>query len=195
MRMNRAWKITLSGQREITGGPYVIVANHQSQVDSVAMCFLRGHHFKCISKAILFHVPFLGWHLRFCRHISLVRGDKESIAKCMETAATWIRRGVSVLFFPEGTRSPDGVVRAFKLGAFRLAAETGARVLPITISGTDRVLPKGGWVITQNAHIHVHVGESLDPPCIEDVESFAERVREQIVARKRQLDQLRDDEI
>lgn len=190
LRANPAWKLTLEGSLPVDRGPYVIVANHQSQLDVFAIYLIR-HHFKWISKASMLWVPFIGWNIRLCRYIALTRGDKESIATCMETAADWIRRGVSVLFFPEGTRSPDGTVRPFKLGAFRLAAETGALLLPITISGTDRVLPKGGWLFVEQSHIRVHVGSPIAAPKPDQIETVAELIRTQIAAKKAELDLLR----
>lgn len=187
LRANPAWTITLSGALPLDSGPYVIVANHQSQMDILVICLVR-HHFKWISKASMFSIPILGWAMRACGYISLLRGDKESIASCMATAASWIRRGVSVLFFPEGTRSPDGTVRPFKLGAFRLASETGVPILPITISGTDRVLPKGGWKFVDHMQIHVHVNKLISPPSADQIEATAEFVRAHITAKKAELD-------
>lgn len=183
VRINPAWHVKITGQEHVGPGPYVIVANHQSQMDILGIYFLR-HHFKWIAKASLYRIPLIGWNMWMCSYIGLVRGDRESILRCMDEAESWIRRGVSVVFFPEGTRSEDGRVKAFKLGAFRLAADTGTPVLPIVISGTDRILPKGGWIFRNRATIRVHVEPPMPAPPPDQVEAFAESVRARIIARK-----------
>ncbi len=79
------------------------------------------------SKAANFWVPFMGWFMFHAGYIPVKRGDKESVAECMERATKWLLAGVSVLFFREGTRSKNGEIQPFKPGAFKLALETGCR--------------------------------------------------------------------
>ena len=187
IRLNPAWRIAVTGKENLGRGPYVLVANHQSQADILAMYFVP-HHFKWISKASVFRIPLVGWYMYFARYISLVRGKPDSIARCMQEATRWLRRGVSVLFFPEGTRSLDGAVHPFKRGAFHIAAETGAEVLPITISGTNRVLPKGGWIFSERARMRIHIDPPVPPPRPSEDQVLADFLQRQIAARKVALD-------
>src|SRR4051812_10238462 len=133
--INPAWRITVDQSRIPEGRHFVLAANHQSLAD-VLITLQLDHQFKFISKASVFHVPFLGWHMRVAGYIPLSRGKRHSIVACMARAREWIDRGVSVLFFPEGTRSKDDSIGRFKPGAFRLAIESGVDVLPILILGS-----------------------------------------------------------
>jgi 1-acyl-sn-glycerol-3-phosphate acyltransferase len=117
------------------------------------------------------------------RYIPVVRGDRASGEQCLETSANWIRRGVSVLFFPEGTRSPDGQLRAFKPGAFRVAAATGAPVLPVLISGSEACLPKNDWRIGRHGEVRLRIGEPIPSTdvTVEEATAFAARVHQKFV--------------
>jgi 1-acyl-sn-glycerol-3-phosphate acyltransferase len=142
-----------------------------------------------VSKASNFGIPFIGWNMRLNRYVSLVRGDKESIARMVQACEEWLDRGVPVLLFPEGTRSPDGEVRAFKDGAFRMAIGRQVPVIPIVLSGTGDVLPKHGWVMRGTARCRVRVLPPVDPRTFaEDVAALREHVRALIVAEKARLD-------
>jgi len=117
----------------------VIVANHQSYLDVYALFHLR-YPFKFVSKQSIFLVPFIGWSMFLTGHVMLRRGDKtgRSQTAMMARCRSLLRHGVPVCIFPEGTRSRTGELGEFKLGAFRLACETGAPIVPVTIRGTRR---------------------------------------------------------
>ncbi len=188
--LHLSWGITRTGFQHVRGqGPFVICANHQSLIDILAL-FQLPANFKWISKAVNFKVPIMGWWMHFAGYIPLIRGNRQSAQECMQKAAEWLRMGVSVAFFPEGTRSPDGEVQAFKLGAFKLAIETGVPVLPVTLVGTRNLIPKGGWKLPPRVNTHFWV----DPPIpvdglgVKDCEKLAERCRAVIVERKRAID-------
>lgn len=120
---------------------YVGVSNHQSLLD-VLMIFRVFFHFKWVSKIEIFWIPFIGWNMILNRYVSLKRGKKRSVEKMMKTCEERIDEGSSVFFFPEGTRSEDGVMRQFRPGAFALAKKKRVPILPIVFAGTGRVLPK-----------------------------------------------------
>ncbi len=142
-----------------------------------------------MSKASNFRIPLIGWNMRLNRYVPLVRGDKESIAAMVHACEAWLARGVPVLLFPEGTRSPDGEVRAFKDGAFRMAIERRVPLIPMALSGTGDVLPKHGWVMRGTARCRVRVLGPVDPAAFGgDVAAFREHVRGLIVAEKAHLD-------
>lgn len=142
--LGRRWELKITGLENIDKNrTYVIVANHESIADILIM-YKTGLQFKWVSKEDLFRVPFLGWAGTLARYIELERGDFSSIKKIYREAAMWLKDGVSVAFFPEGTRSRTGEMGEFQNGAFKLAIKEKAPVLPIAIVGTRDVVPSGG---------------------------------------------------
>lgn len=136
------WSVRIAGREKIRkGGQYIIVSNHQSQLD-ILVAFRLFFPFKWVSKIEVFRVPFIGWNMALNRYIKLKRGDKESIAKMMTACEASISRGNSIFFFPEGTRSETGELRPFKHGAFTLAKTMRLPILMIAINGTRKALPK-----------------------------------------------------
>ncbi len=157
LALNPYWELDVAGLEHIDRGrTYVIVANHQSLADIVVMYKTRLH-FKWVAKESLFRLPFLGWTLALSRHIRLRRGDFGSIKRVYREAADWLRRDVSVLFFPEGTRSVTEELNAFQSGAFKLAIKEKKTILPISIQGTGAAIPRGGWVFKTRAHARLTV--------------------------------------
>src|SRR4051794_8741671 len=100
---------------------------------------------KWLSKASMFTVRVAGWSLGLAGDIPVKRGDQDSAKGAMARCRAWLERGAHVMMFPEGTRSRTNELLPFKDGAFRLAIETGAAVLPIAVSGTRKALPKSSW--------------------------------------------------
>jgi 1-acyl-sn-glycerol-3-phosphate acyltransferase len=136
------WRIKVEGREKIDKNKvYVIVANHQSQLD-IVMTALLFAHFKWISKAEIVKVPIIGWQMALNRYILLKRGYVNSISKMMADCEKALESGSSILLFPEGTRSVDGEIMPFKPGAFILAEKQKASVLPVVIYGTLDALPK-----------------------------------------------------
>ncbi len=140
------WRIRIDGRWQPGRGAYVVVANHQSFLDIFVLCNIP-HEMKWVAKKELFKIPMFGWGLRLAGDICLDRGDTASALKVMDQARRYLKNGMSVMIFPEGTRSEDGTLLPFKPGAFKLAVETGVPVLPIAVSGSANGMPKGGpWV-------------------------------------------------
>ena len=158
---NPAWRVKVSGREKIRPeATYVMVANHQSFLD-ILVLFRLFSHFKWVSKLENFRVPFIGWNMTLNRYVRLRRGDKQSIAEMMEACAATLAEGNSIMMFPEGTRSPDGRMRAFKHGAFTLALENGVPLLPILVEGTANALPKRGFVLQGRHPISVRVLDEI----------------------------------
>jgi 1-acyl-sn-glycerol-3-phosphate acyltransferase len=166
----------------------VVVSNHESQADP----FLISHlpwEMKWLGKEALFRVPFLGWSMWLAGDVPVRRGTRASVEEAMVRCARWLDRGVPVMIFPEGTRSSDGALGPFKDGAFRLAIEAGAELLPIAVSGTRRALPKHSWRFgLSRARVAVGrpiptVGRSLT-----DVEPLKAEARAQIEAMRARLE-------
>jgi 1-acyl-sn-glycerol-3-phosphate acyltransferase len=182
--LNPAWPVTIEGREHIQPHvAYVMVSNHQSFVD-ILVLFRLFRHFKWVSKIENFRVPLIGWNMSLNRYIKLVRGRRESVIRMMAECEATLKSGSSVMIFPEGTRSLDGRMRAFKTGAFELALRTRAPILPIALDGTARALPKRGYLLQGHHPIHVAVLPELDPASYagETPESLAERVRGLIAA-------------
>lgn len=143
---NPYWHVQVNGLENIDKNrTYVVVANHQSLADIVVM-YKTHMQFKWVAKESLFKVPFVGWCMSLTKHIRISRGKFSSIKKVYREAAYWLRNNVSVLFFPEGTRSKTGSMKDFQNGAFKLAIREKKPILPIVISGTKDAIPKGSWL-------------------------------------------------
>lgn len=122
----------------------ICVSNHCSNIDP----FLLSHlpwEMKFLAKSSLFKIPFVGWGIKIAGDIPLVRGSTRSVKRAMVRARFYVEHGMPVLIFPEGTRSTTGELLPFKDGAFRLAIETQAAILPIAVGGTVGALRKGDW--------------------------------------------------
>jgi 1-acyl-sn-glycerol-3-phosphate acyltransferase len=186
LALNPAWSFSVDARRLQKGRAFVVVSNHESAGD-IIICLRLPLHFKFISKASNFRVPFMGWFMWFAGYVPLTRGNKESIVRCMARCRWWLDQGVSVLFYPEGTRSPDGSVRAFKPGAFQLAIEGGVDVLPVVVLGTSAMLQKNSLrFASESTPMRVIVGEPIPVAGLglDDVSALAERARAAIVAMK-----------
>jgi 1-acyl-sn-glycerol-3-phosphate acyltransferase len=142
----RPWKFRVEGAWPAQGGPFVVVANHQSLLDIVLLSRMP-REMKWVGKEELFKIPWIGWMLRLTGDIAVRRGDSESGGEAVAKARAYLERGMSVMIFPEGTRSRDARLLPFKKGAFRLAIETGVAVLPVVLSGTAEGFQKGGTTV------------------------------------------------
>ncbi len=153
------WRIRIDGRWPRGAGPYVVVANHQSFLDIFVLCNIH-HEWKWVAKKSLFRIPLFGWGFSLTGSISFDRGDTASALAVMAKCRHYLSERISVMMFPEGTRSSDGKLLPFKPGAFKLAVEAGVPVLPIAVSGTAGGMPKGGiWV--HPARITVRILEAV----------------------------------
>lgn len=183
------WKAHFEGVEHIEPGrTYVLIANHQSLGD-ILILFGLFRHFKWVSKRSIFRVPFIGWNMRMNDYVGLERGDAASIGRMMDRCRVHCARGSSVMLFPEGTRSVDGEIKAFKHGAFTLAKELNLPLVPIVIDGTRDALPKRGLVFRQERmlHVRVRVLPPVSPDAAPSAAELSERVRGQMVDALRAL--------
>lgn len=154
------WRTKIEGrEKAINGTTYVIISNHQSILDILLINCLR-YKYKWISKIENVKLPFLGWYLKMADYITVDRGNEESKAEMLEKAYRCLKRGNSIMMFPEGTRSADKEIGYFKRGAFQLAIQADVPILPVLIDGTGGILPKHGLIFGSGYHIHLRV---LDP--------------------------------
>jgi 1-acyl-sn-glycerol-3-phosphate acyltransferase len=183
------WKIKIEGREKAKrNGTYVIISNHQSMLDTLFINSLR-YRFKWVSKIENLKVPVLGWYLRMADYIVVNRGNEESKVEMLDKSLNYLKNGVSVMLFPEGTRSPDSEVAMFKRGAFQLAIDSNVPVLPVMIEGTGGILPKHGILFKSGYRITVRVLEPVAPSEFrtKNVDELAEFFRVKIASELREL--------
>jgi 1-acyl-sn-glycerol-3-phosphate acyltransferase len=168
----------------------VVVGNHCSGADPFLISFLPWE-MKWLAKASMFKIPVAGLSLHLAGDIPVVRGDRDSGSTALRRCAYWLEREMPVMIFPEGTRSSNGSLAAFKDGAFRLAIEAGADVLPIAVAGTSTVLPKHSWRM-RRSHAVVTVGQPIGTRglTLADVDTLKAQAREQIVGLLEEIEPL-----
>ena len=151
--------------------PYVFVANHQSTFDIFAILGRLPVQFRWLAKQELFAVPVLGLAMRGIGHIPIDRRDRRKAVESLNAAADQVRAGTSIVVFPEGTRSRDGVLQDFKRGGFVLATKSKQPIVPISISGSHKILPKrGDWVVNPG-----HITMTISDPIRTDMSSPRDR--------------------
>jgi 1-acyl-sn-glycerol-3-phosphate acyltransferase len=160
--VNPLWHLKITGRTHIKKNQrYILVANHNSLADIICV-YCLGKQFKWIAKESLFKVPVFGWAMSFLKYIPLRRGEHGSIREAMTLAEQTLADNISLLFFPEGTRSRNAELGAFKSGAFKLAIQTKTPIVPIIIAGTERVLEKGTATMTARANGVIKVLPKVD---------------------------------
>jgi 1-acyl-sn-glycerol-3-phosphate acyltransferase len=122
--------------------PYIYMCNHQGSYDIFVLLSCLPVQFRWIAKKELFAIPILGWAMGAANYISIDRSGKRKALESIERAAGKIKGGISVVIFPEGTRSRDGSIQPFKRGGFTLALKSGVPIIPITINGSRDVMPR-----------------------------------------------------
>jgi 1-acyl-sn-glycerol-3-phosphate acyltransferase len=144
VRTTHAWNFAAEGAppADLDRRPCVVVANHASLADPFLLCQLPFDQ-RFVAKDELFRLPLVGWLLRLAGDIPIRRGDHASAVAMERACVTTLAHGLSVTIFPEGTRSNDGVLGAFRNGAFRIAAAAGARILPVALHGTAACIVDG----------------------------------------------------
>jgi 1-acyl-sn-glycerol-3-phosphate acyltransferase len=144
-KLNPLWTFRTSGQLpDDMRRPYVVVANHESFVDMVLISHLPTE-MKWLSKIEIMKIPFLGWMMRSARDIPLVRGQKKSAVAALDECRERLSANVSVMIFPEGSRSKTGELGDFAAGAFKIAIEGQHPILPLAVHGTRDCLRKNDW--------------------------------------------------
>jgi len=182
--LNPLWRFRTHGNHPSDmRNPYVVVANHESFIDM----FLLSHlpwEMKWLSKSEFFKIPLIGWQMQLAGDIKLVRGDAKSVVAAMKDCETYLARRVSVMIFPEGTRSASGEMGEFKDGAFRLAVDAKVPVLPLVVRGTRSALRKHDWRFGV-ADADVYVLDPIDTTDLTraDVPALRDQVRTMIATK------------
>jgi len=175
---------SIKGKEKIVRGQsYIIISNHQSEYDILAIVTTLGIQFRWIIKKELRKVPLFGYALYKSRNIFIDRGQSETAMKSIRDGLDRLPQGVSVMFFAEGTRSEDGTIQPFKKGGFIMALEKGMQILPITVNGSRKVLPKKSLVF-KPGRIEVVVANPIDASGYtrERLQELMDRARDAIIA-------------
>ena len=162
-----------------SGRHYIFIANHQSNIDiPVLVQSLPKFQLRWIAKQELVYIPFFGWALWASKHIVVDRSNRAKAMASLRKAEERIIKGISVIFFPEGTRGADGQLLPFKRGGFLLAVKTKTPIVPVTINGSWIVLPRGDWRL-RSGEIEVIVSEPiyLEQQHAKDVTMLVNQVR------------------
>ncbi len=155
-------RVRVEGLEKIKGkGPFIFMANHQGSYDIFALLGYLPFHFKWLAKKELFSIPFFGWAMNAAGYISLDRQGTRETAEAMNQAAQRIREGMSVVIFPEGSRSPDGSIQPFKKGGFTLALKAKVPIIPISIAGSREIMPKER-LRASAGEIRIRVGDPIE---------------------------------
>jgi 1-acyl-sn-glycerol-3-phosphate acyltransferase len=135
--------VRLEGAENLVQPPYLLMSNHQGALDISVLLAGLPLSFKFIAKRELFRIPFFGWALRKAGYISIDRENPREALKAIEEAVRRMNEGTTVLIFPEGTRSEDGIMLPFMKGAFSLASRAEVPILPLAIRGSHDLQPSG----------------------------------------------------
>lgn len=175
-------KVTTTGLENVDPkGTYVLVSNHSSQFDIPAIQWTSPVGASFIYKKEINKIPIFGWQLMMGPYVTIDRENAEKAIKSIQRAKELMKiKGISILVFAEGTRSKNGEVQQFKRGAFYLASKVGFPIVPVTITGTSNILPKGKFMI-KSGTINVHFDKPIDTSYLktrQDEVALMEKVRD-----------------
>lgn len=182
-------RVTISGLENIDpNGTYVLVSNHSSQFDIPAIQWTSPVRTSFLYKKEINKVPIFGWQLMMGPYVTIDRKNAEKAMQGIQKAKELMsRKNVSVVVFAEGTRSKTGEIQQFKRGAFYLASKVGFPIVPVTITGTSQILPKGKFMI-KSGTINVHYDKPIDTTFLktrQDEISLMDKVREIVISNYR----------
>jgi 1-acyl-sn-glycerol-3-phosphate acyltransferase len=187
------WGLLLAGARvevlrrpALPDGPLVFASNHESALDIWVLFKELPRSFRFIAKQELFRIPIFGWYLAVGGHVPVDRGHPTRAVESLRRAGALVREGTSLVVFPEGTRSRDHRVHAFKKGPFAVAMEAGVPLIPVALSGSGRVTPKNVVAVVPGT-IRVAIGDPIDPRAFATKEALLTEVRRAVVALHRSV--------
>lgn len=186
--LNPLWRFRVTGTPPANPrGPFVAVSNHESFVDILLISHLPWE-MKWLSKVEIMRIPVLGWDMVLAGDIPVERGTRKSAVKALRTCQEKLRKGASIIIFPEGTRSETSEMLPFKDGAFRLAIDAGVPILPLVVRGTGTALPKHGWRCGRsNAEVRVLSLVQTTGMKNTDVKALSDQVRAVIEAERTEM--------
>jgi 1-acyl-sn-glycerol-3-phosphate acyltransferase len=175
-------RLEVHGSENIpTGRSIVFMANHQGNCDPPAVISILPQ-VRVIVKKEFFRVPILGPAMRICGFIPVDRKNRERAIEAIEAGVKALKEGHSFMVFPEGTRSPDGRLQPLKKGVFVMAIQAAAPIVPVSVSGSSKIMRKGEFVIRPGlVRITIHPAISTEGRNLHDREAVMEQVRDAIL--------------
>jgi 1-acyl-sn-glycerol-3-phosphate acyltransferase len=186
-------RVEVATPRRFPVGPAIFASNHESVLDIWILFLTIPRNLRFVAKRELFRIPVFGWYLWMAKYVLVDRRDHAQAVAALRRAGEIIRSGISLMVFPEGTRSRDGRIQPFKKGPFVVAMEAGVPVVPVAIVGASALNPKGRLEIVPG-RVRVGFGEPVDPRRFADRDALLREVRRRIIALHRSLGGLGGDE-
>ena len=176
-------RVVVTGMEHVpVGRSCIFMSNHVSNLDPPVMLPLLPGRSSVLLKKELMKIPILGTAMRLAQFVPVERGSRPEAAQVsVLAAAEALRAGLHILVYPEGTRSKDGRLQAFKKGPFFLAQQTGAPIVPVVVCGTEQMMRKGSAAITPGV-AHLRLLEPIEPSRYGTREEIQRAVREAIAA-------------
>ena len=172
-------KVDVKGLANIDPGKsYIYMANHRSNFDIPVLLGCLPIQFRWLAKAELFKIPIFGRAMSGAGYVKIDRSNRVSAIRSIDEVAAKMKNGVSVMIFPEGTRSQDGHLKPFKKGGFVMAVDTGVPIVPIILRGTRSIMAKGSWRINPDK-----VALFIDKPI--DTSGFTRDTKEDLIKKVR----------
>ncbi len=184
------WEVQIEGREFLPREgleSFVIVANHESAVD-ILVLYNLGLQFRWLAKDTIFRIPVIGQAMSWAGYIPIKRGDRGSHRRALERSGEILTAKISMFFFPEGSRSPDGEMKPFKSGAFILARDHNTAILPIALTGTSNLLKKRS-LCPFPAQVQMAILAPTYCQKHESIEEFTKRVEDLIRQKRNELRQ------
>ena len=181
--LNPLWSIQFEGRDKMKKNQtYVILSNHQSLLD-IAILYGLFFPYKWVTKVENFKIPGIGWIMILNRYLKVDRNKRETYLQMINDCEKSINNGSSVLLFPEGTRSRDGIIKNFKTGPFKAALQSMTPIMPVVIDGSNRALKKNNFVFNGRQTFKVKVLDPIPYESFKDknVKAITQEVREIMV--------------
>jgi 1-acyl-sn-glycerol-3-phosphate acyltransferase len=176
------WRVSVEGRLPDPPATFVVVPNHRSMVDALAIAKLP-REMKWIGKVEAFRIPWLGWAFRIAGYVPVVRGDKESGSVALGRLRRYLDAGIPVGLFAEGTRSRDGTLRPFRPGPFKLAIDAGVPIVPVAITGAGEAMRPGeAWIRPSRIRVRILPPIPTAGMTVAHVDRLREETRERIAA-------------
>ena len=170
------WTQTTGFNNDLNDRSFIFMSNHQSNFDIPVLYSALPVQFRWLAKAELFRIPIFGSSMKGAGYISIDRSNRKSAFYSLAKAVEAIRNGTSVMIFPEGTRSRDGKLLPYKKGGFVMAVDAGVPIVPVVITGTHAIMPKGRLLIRRQC-VRVHIGRPIE------TESFTRKSKDDLMVK------------
>lgn len=169
-------KWELIGADRVPASNCIFMANHVSNMDPPLLIPLLPRRVTVMVKKELFKIPILGRAMRLGDFVPIDRSNRDSAIASVREASDIVRKGLDMVVFPEGTRSRDGRLLPFKKGSFYLAMDTGVPIVPVTVLGTEKLLPRGAS-LARPGKVSIVFHDPIDPKAFSDRDALVEEVR------------------